>query len=232
MFGGAHGGFEAASVDRITHIRRPLSNLRPVNGDTNGGGASAARATESQPSSGSHAHPAMDSEADSTNAGAVGEQGGQPAGDVAWEQVRSRQLAWTQRVRAALLPIGLLVAAALNTGTPAAAITLAAVGCCIFALLFGIAGRTARSWKFLERPDDLLIEHGILVRRQVVVPYGRMQFVDIKVGPLERMLGIATLQLHTAAAASDARIPGLAPARAEQLRDRLAARGEARMAGL
>ena len=174
----------------------------------------------------------MGSEVDSKNAGAAGEQGGQPAGAVAWEQVLSRQLAWTQRVRAALLPVSLLVAAALTTGTPAAAITLATVGCCIFVLFFGIAGRTARSWKFLERPDDLLIEHGILLRRQVVVPYGRMQFVDIKVGPLERVLGIATLQLHTAAAASDARIPGLAPARAEQLRDRLAARGEARMAGL
>lgn len=131
-----------------------------------------------------------------------------------------------------MLPIGLLVAAALTSGTPVVAITLAAVGCCIFVLFFSIAGRTARSWKFLERPDDLLIEHGILLRRQLVVPYGRMQFVDIKVGPLERMLGIATLQLHTAAAASDARIPGLAPARAEQLRDLLAARGEARMAGL
>jgi hypothetical protein len=165
-------------------------------------------------------------------AGAVGEPGGQSAGDVVWERILFRRLAWTQRVRAALLPIGLLVAAALNTGTPAVAITLAAVGCCVFALFFSIAGRTARSWRFLERPDDLLIEHGILLRRQVVVPYGRMQFVDIKIGPVERMLGIATLQLHTAAAASDARIRGLAPARAEQLRDLLAARGEARMAGL
>jgi uncharacterized protein len=194
----------AAAFGPRARIRRQLSNLRLVNGDTNDGGTSEARATQPQPS----------------------------LSDAAWERILSRQLAWTQRVRAALLPIGLLVAAALTTGTPAAAISLAAVGCCIFVLFFGIAGRTARSWRFLERPDDLLIEHGILVRRQVVVPYGRMQFVDIKVGPLERMLGIATLQLHTAAAASDARIPGLAPARAEQLRDRLAARGEARLAGL
>ena len=169
---------------------------------------------------------------DMNDGGAAVARGGQRAEEVAWERVLSRQLAWTQRVRAALLPIGLLIAAALTTSTPSAAITLAAVGCCIFVLFFSIAGRTARSWKFLERPDDLLIEHGILLRRQVVVPYGRMQFVDIKVGPLERMLGIATLQLHTAAAASDARIPGLAPARAEQLRDLLAARGEARLAGL
>src|SRR5689334_826700 len=50
--------------------------------------------------------------------------------------------------------------------------------------------------------------------------------------PLERMLGIATVTLHTAAAASDARIPGLAGAEAARLRDRLAALGEARTEGL
>ena len=59
-----------------------------------------------------------------------------------------------------------------------------------------------------------------------------MEAVDIKIGPLERMLGIATLQLHTAAAASDARIPGLERDEAARLRDRLAALGEAKAAGL
>ena len=34
-----------------------------------------------------------------------------------------------------------------------------------------------------------------------------MQFVDVTAGPLERAFGLATVQLHTAAAASDARIP-------------------------
>ena len=48
-----------------------------------------------------------------------------------------------------------------------------------------------------------------------------MQFVDVSAGPLERAFGLATVQLHTAAAASDARIPGLPPAEAARLRDRL-----------
>jgi membrane protein YdbS with pleckstrin-like domain len=47
-----------------------------------------------------------------------------------------------------------------------------------------------------------------------------------------RIFGLATVQLHTAAAASDARIPGLLRADAEKLRDRLAAAGEARATGL
>jgi membrane protein YdbS with pleckstrin-like domain len=43
---------------------------------------------------------------------------------------------------------------------------------------------------------------------------------------------LATVQLHTAAAASDARIPGLATTEAERLRDRLTALGEAKATGL
>ncbi len=58
-----------------------------------------------------------------------------------------------------------------------------------------------------------------------------MQFVDVTAGPLDRRFGLATVQLHTAAAATDAQIPGLVPAEAARLRDRLAARGEAGAAG-
>jgi membrane protein YdbS with pleckstrin-like domain len=46
------------------------------------------------------------------------------------------------------------------------------------------------------------------------------------------MFNIATVRLHTAAAASDATIPGLRPEEATRLRDRLAALGEDRGEGL
>jgi membrane protein YdbS with pleckstrin-like domain len=92
--------------------------------------------------------------------------------------------------------------------------------------------RALRSWGYAERTDDLLVRHGLVFRRLSIVPYGRMQFVDVTAGPLERIFGLATVQLHTAAAASDARIPGLVPAEAARLRDRLAALGEARAEGL
>jgi membrane protein YdbS with pleckstrin-like domain len=59
-----------------------------------------------------------------------------------------------------------------------------------------------------------------------------MQFVDVTAGPLERAFGLATVQLHTAAAATQARIPGLRPDEAARLRDRLAALGEARAEGI
>ncbi|MFF3410369.1 PH domain-containing protein [Streptomyces sp. NPDC002742] len=93
-------------------------------------------------------------------------------------------------------------------------------------------GRNWRSWKYAERADDLLISRGVLWREETVVPYGRMQLVEVTSGPLERHFGLAGVQLHTAAAATDARIPGLDPAEAERLRDRLTELGEARSAGL
>jgi len=115
-------------------------------------------------------------------------------------------------------------------------VSLASVAAVVAALAlawgWAVIGRTVRSWGYAERADDLLVTRGVLRRQLVVVPYGRMQFVDVTAGPLDRRFGLATVQLHTAAAATDATIPGLVPEEAARLRDRLAARGEATAAGL
>jgi membrane protein YdbS with pleckstrin-like domain len=96
----------------------------------------------------------------------------------------------------------------------------------------GVLRGRARSWRYLEREEDLLVARGLLFRRVSVVPYGRMQFIDVTAGPVERVFGLATVQLHTAAAATNARIPGLERAEASRLRDHLAALGESRASGL
>jgi uncharacterized protein len=105
-------------------------------------------------------------------------------------------------------------------------------GALLSALAWSWVGRNQRAWGYTERADDLLVRRGLAFRQLIVVPYGRMQFVDVTAGPLQRKFGLATVQLHTAAAKTDARIPGLTPSAAATLRDRLAARGEARAAGL
>ncbi len=102
----------------------------------------------------------------------------------------------------------------------------------VFGWAWWLIGRRVRSWGYSVRPDDLLVGSGILFRRLVIVPYGRMQLVDVVAGPIDRWCGVATVQLHTAAATTDAAIPGLEPAVAADLRDRLAALGEQRTAGL
>jgi uncharacterized protein len=94
------------------------------------------------------------------------------------------------------------------------------------------SARNQRAWGYAERDDDLYIVHGIMWRRLVAVPYGRMQFVDVRSGPLERAFGIATVKLHTASPSTTAVIPGLERAEAIRLRDRLTALGQARAAGL
>lgn len=112
-----------------------------------------------------------------------------------------------------------------------------ALVCAAAAVVFGLAAarfvrRRFSAWGYAEREDDLLVQRGVLFSRLSVVPYGRMQFIDVTAGPLERSFGIATVRMHTAAAASDARIPGLDRAEAARLRDRLAELGEAQAAGL
>jgi membrane protein YdbS with pleckstrin-like domain len=119
----------------------------------------------------------------------------------------------------------------LSEGARAAGVAVVATITAAVLLTLLLRGRY-RSWAYLERGDDLLVRRGVMFRRLTVVPYGRMQFVDVTAGPVDRMFGLATVQLHTAAAATDARIPGLSREVADRLRDRLAALVEARAAGL
>jgi membrane protein YdbS with pleckstrin-like domain len=92
--------------------------------------------------------------------------------------------------------------------------------------------RQVRAIGYAERDDDLLIRRGIFFQRLMVVPYGRMQYVDVTVGPLERALGLTSLRLHTASASTNAALSGISAAEAARLREQLTARGEAKLAGL
>lgn len=100
--------------------------------------------------------------------------------------------------------------------------------------LIGIAfePRRVRSIGYRLRADDLLFKRGIMFQRQVAVPYGRMQLVDITRGPVARALGLADLKFVTAAAATAVTVPGLPMEEADRLRDELVALAETRRAGL
>lgn len=93
-------------------------------------------------------------------------------------------------------------------------------------------GRWFARWGYAERDEDIYVSHGRLFRRLTVTPYGRMQIVKVESGPIERALGLASVELVTASAASNARIPGLPAAEAARLRDRLSELGESRSSGL
>ena len=129
--------------------------------------------------------------------------------------------------------VAVLAAVALAiAGSVLAAVVTVVVVFAVCAAAFVVVGRNYDSWGYAERGADLLVTHGVMWRRLVVVPYGRMQLVDVTAGPIERKFGISTLRLHTASAGTDARIHGLTAAEATRLRDRLAALGESQSAGL
>jgi membrane protein YdbS with pleckstrin-like domain len=167
----------------------------------------------------------------------AGETGLRPdTGDdsITWQRP-SPLLLRARRIQVAVVAVvvaaigGLIGGAA---GTPLIGLVVA-----LALLAAGLAGewfvaRRVAAWGYAERDDDLMVRRGVLIRRQSVVPYGRMQFIDVTAGPVERSLGLATVRMHTAAAASDARIPGLERAEASRLRDQLAQLGEAQAAGL
>lgn len=102
----------------------------------------------------------------------------------------------------------------------------------IFLIGIALTPRRVRAIGYQFRADDLVFRRGLMFRRVVAVPYGRMQLVDINRGPIARALGLSELKLVTAAAATAVSIPGLPESDAEELRDKLVELAESRRAGL
>lgn len=80
-----------------------------------------------------------------------------------------------------------------------------------------------RRWRYALRPDDLWIRKGVVWVTTSVIPLSRLQFVDTTQGPLERVFGLSSLVVHTAAVGTSGRLPGLDASAAADLRERLAA---------
>jgi membrane protein YdbS with pleckstrin-like domain len=155
--------------------------------------------------------------------------------DAAWQRVSPALVRMRRTVLLVTLGVlaVLLVALGIVLGLPG---WTWAVGLAVLVAIGGYAwwliGRNAERWGYAELEDELFVTRGALFRRLVVVPYGRMQYVDVQAGPLDRAYGLARVQLHTAAPGTSAHIPGLPADEAARLRDRLTAAGEAQAAGL
>jgi uncharacterized protein len=134
-------------------------------------------------------------------------------------------------VAAAVIPLAAL-ALGLASASRLAGLIAGMAAVLVLVWAWSAVGRNFRSWGYVERADDLMVTHGAMFKKLTVVPYGRMQLVDVKAGPIERAFGLVNVKLHTAAATTDAQVRGLSPADAGSLRDRLTALGEAHSAGL
>lgn len=157
----------------------------------------------------------------------------QPPPGLEWHSVSSR-LGWYRKIQVVGFGVVVVVAgAALAARVLPAGGALLAVCVLIAALLVGwlVTELNWRSWGYVEASDELLLTHGVIWRRLIVVPYRRLQFVDITANTVQQWLGIGTIRLYTAAATTQARIPGVPLADAVSLRARLARAGVARSAG-
>ncbi len=128
---------------------------------------------------------------------------------------------------------GIAVAAsAIFLQRPEITVPIAVVGLAWTVWRFIRARRWVQSWRWTERDSDLCIVRGLWSRTLTVIPFGRMQMVEVSAGPLMRWQGLADVQLVTAAAHSNAHIYGLAREDAVALRDRMIELSDARGAGL
>lgn len=81
---------------------------------------------------------------------------------------------------------------------------------------------SVRHLGYLVRDHDLTLRQGVIVRVTSTIPYNRVQHVGVDRGPIERLYGLATLQLRSAGGVIG--ISGLTTADANRLKELVAAR--------
>jgi membrane protein YdbS with pleckstrin-like domain len=111
-----------------------------------------------------------------------------------------------------------LLAAVDETGWIPVVVAVAVV---LMVVGLSVVGLRWTCWGWSAWDDALELHHGVLTREASVVPYHRIQQIDIHRDPLDRMLGLSKLILRTAAATTDATLPGIAAGDADALRHAL-----------
>ena len=166
----------------------------------------------------------------------------QPAPEPQWVPAASRYLTvrYIHTLSALALPILAGVAvycAGAFFGGPEA---LRIVGLVVVAV-FGLWGlwwilttpRRTRALGYALESNHLMARRGIVFRSMSSMPYGRIQYVDVDSGPLERMCGVARLTVRTAGTTTGTMVLfGIPLNVAEELRADLVRRADERMAAL
>ncbi len=166
----------------------------------------------------------------------------QPAPEPQWVPAASRYLTvrYIHTLSALALPI--LAGVALYCvgaffGGPE---VLRIVGLAVIAV-FGLWGlwwilttpRRTRALGYALESNHLMARRGIVFRSMSSMPYGRIQYVDVDSGPLERMCGVARLTVRTAGTTTGTMVLfGIPLNVAEELRADLVRRADERMAAL
>ena len=126
-------------------------------------------------------------------------------------------------LRSLLIAVSSLSAAGIAVATdvlaPAAAVGIAVtISLVVAGFGWWWPGVTYRHWSYRLGDEAIEVDHGVAFRVHSVIPYFRVQHVDTAQGPIDRRLGLTSLTIHTASAATDATLPGLADDDARSVR--------------
>lgn len=134
------------------------------------------------------------------------------------------------RIKALLLGLVIVIAALVFEGAAGSDLGLpfglvsgpALLLALVLVIRLPMARYHARGYQLGE--DRLRVVRGVMWRSDTVVPFGRVQHIDVDRGPVERALDLATLTLHTAGNHnSSVSLPGLGQERADTMRETIRA---------
>lgn len=87
-------------------------------------------------------------------------------------------------------------------------------------IIFRVPMRRYAARGYAMSEDRLRVVRGIWWKSDSVVPFGRVQHIDVEQGPLERIYGLATITVHTAGTHNaSVRLPGLEESLARDMRE-------------
>lgn len=78
-----------------------------------------------------------------------------------------------------------------------------------------------KQWKYLITKDKIELNFGVITKKKIIIPISRIQFLDIKQGPIYRRFGLTCLTISTAGSTHE--IPALSINEANQISEYLKA---------
>ena len=110
----------------------------------------------------------------------------------------------------------------------------------LMVLCYVFAWLSYKNYGYELSNEGLKVEKGVVYKKYVTIPYGRVQNVDIYRGILDRLLGLSDVHVQTAGmsgggrgrARTEGRLPGLEVAEAERVRDELVRRVNSGKSGI
>ena len=131
---------------------------------------------------------------------------------------------WAMRAIGPVLAVAAVGAAAAWVAPAPVPPALVTVGLLLVGggLAWAVVWLRYRRWRYRLDSDGLTLTHGVLTHVRTIVPYTRIQHVDTRRGPLDRVFGIGAVVVYTAGTrGADVTIPGLSTRDAEVMQERL-----------